>query len=261
MIGRLIVAVYSGDGNFNGSTSAPLPSAVNAAGNLSANFASDEIVSLFGITGLTENTVGTLPLTTALGGVTVNVVDSAGTGRLALLYGVFGSAGQINFIVPAGAAAGPALVVVTLPGGNTTTTVVNIAGSGAGIFTVNMTGQGPYAGQAVYVHADGSQTVADAAILNSGSNSFAPNPVNPGTATDQVYLVLYGTGIRHAGSLTATVNGISVPVAYFGAQGSYPGMDQINLGPLPASFKGAGVVNLVMTADGQAANTVTVSFQ
>jgi uncharacterized protein (TIGR03437 family) len=57
------------------------------------------------------------------------------------------------------------------------------------------------------------------------------------------------------------LNGVSVPVVYFGAQGSYPGMDQINLGPLPASLAGAGLVNLVITADGQAANTVTVSLQ
>jgi hypothetical protein len=38
-------------------------------------------------------------------------------------------------------------------------------------------------------------------------------------------------------------------------------MDQINLGPLPASLAGAGLVNLVITADGQVANTVTVGFQ
>jgi uncharacterized protein (TIGR03437 family) len=139
--------------------------------------------------------------------------------------------------------------------------VINIAGSAAGIFTANMTGQGPYAGQVIYAHADGSQTVANAATFNSGSNAFAPNPINLGDAGDQVYLVLYGTGIRHAGTVTATVNGVSVPVVYFGAQGSYPGMDQINLGPLPASLAGAGPVNLVITVDGQPANTVTVNFQ
>ena len=139
--------------------------------------------------------------------------------------------------------------------------MINIAGSAAGIFTANMTGQGPYAGQVIYAHADGSQTVANAAVFNSGSNTFTPNPINLGGAGDQVYLVLYGTGIRHAGTVTATVNGVSVPVVYFGAQGSYPGMDQINLGPLPASLVGAGPVNLVITVDGQSANTVAVSFQ
>jgi uncharacterized protein (TIGR03437 family) len=102
----------------------------------------------------------------------------------------------------------------------------------------------------LYGHSDGTQTVA---------NSTAA--IHLGVAGDQVYLVLYGTGVRQAHSVTATVNGISVPVVFSGAQGSYPGMDQINLGPLPASLAGAGTVNLVITADGQAANTVTVSVQ
>jgi len=51
------------------------------------------------------------------------------------------------------------------------------------------------------------------------------------SASDQVFLVLYGTGIRHRSSdaaVTATVNGISVPVQS-AAQGTYPGLDQVNL--------------------------------
>jgi uncharacterized protein (TIGR03437 family) len=261
VIGKPIAAVYSGDGNFKSSTSAPLPAAANAAGNSSGNFTADEIVSIFGIGGLNGDTAGTLPLGNSLGGAAVNIVDSTGTGRPALLYGVFGSAGQINFVMPAGMASGPAAVIITLPGGGTITTVIDIGGPAPGVFTANMTGQGPYAGQVIWVHADGSQTVGNGATFHSDSNSFTPNAINLGAATDQVFLVLYGTGIRHAGSLTAMVNGVSVPVVYFGAQSSYPGMDQINLGPLPASLAGAGVVNLTITADGQAANTVTVSLQ
>jgi uncharacterized protein (TIGR03437 family) len=261
VVGKPIVAVYSGDANFKSSTSAPLPAAVNAAGNSSANFASDEIVGLFGIAGLGADNVGTLPLGTSLGAVTVNIVDSTGTGRLAMLYGVFGSAGQVNFVVPAGMASGLAQVVVTLPGGGTITTVINIGGSAPGIFTANQNGQGPFAGQVIWVHGDGSETVGNAATFHSDLNTYMPSSISLGGAGDQVYLVLYGTGIRHAGTVTATVNGVSVPVVYSGAQGSYPGMDQINVGPLPASLGGAGVVNLVITVDGQAANTVTVSIQ
>jgi uncharacterized protein (TIGR03437 family) len=251
VIGRPIEAVYSGDGNFASSTSAPLPSMINAAGNSSGNFAVDEIVSLFGIVGLNGNTAATLPLTTSLGGVTVNIMDSTGTGRLALLYGVFASAGQVNLVVPAGTAAGPAVVVITLPGGTTVTTVIQIAPIGPGIFTASANGQGMFAGQVIHAHADGSQTVDNetASLIDMSA---------PG---DRVFLVLYGTGLRHAGALTATVNGVSVPVVYFGGQGSYPGMDQINVGPMPASLTGAGVVNVVITADGQAANTVTIGIQ
>ena len=51
-------------------------------------------------------------------------------------------------------------------------------------------------------------------------------------------------------------------LGYIGrAPGALFGLDQINLGPLPTILAGAGVVNLVITADGQAANTVTLAFQ
>jgi uncharacterized protein (TIGR03437 family) len=253
--------VYAGDGNFQPSTSAPLPVAVNAASDLSSSIAADEIISIFGVTGLQGDTPATLPLLTSLGGVTVTLTDSAGTSHQAKLYGVFGSAGQINLLVPTDAAPGLATVTIALPGGGSLGTLANIANIAPGIFTANMAGQGPYAGQVVYGHSDGSQTVADAAIQNVGSNTFAPNPINLATPGDQVYLVLYGTGICQAKEVTASVNGVSVPVVYSGAQGSYVGLDQINMGPLPASLAGAGSVKLTITADGQAANPVMLTIQ
>jgi uncharacterized protein (TIGR03437 family) len=74
-----------------------------------------------------------------------------------------------------------------------------------------------------------------------------------------VYLVLYGTGIRHAVSLTATVNGIPVPAVH-AAQPEYAGLDQINL-QIPRDFAGAGVVTIVITVDGRASNAVTAVIQ
>jgi uncharacterized protein (TIGR03437 family) len=113
----------------------------------------------------------------------------------------------------------------------------------------------------IYAHADGTQTTDNSTIWNAATGSFEPNPVSLATPGDQVFLVLYGTGLRHAAALTATINGVSVPVVFFGAQGTYAGVDQINIGPLPASLAGAGLVNVVISADGQAANTVTMSIQ
>lgn len=262
VIGRPISAVYSGDGNFKQSQSAPLPAMTNAAVNSTAGaISADEIVSIFGVAGLNGDILATQPLPTSLGGVTVDVMDSAGTGRLAFLYGVFASAGQINFMVPSGMASGLAVVTITLPGGGAITTVVNIEGKALGIFTANMTGGGAYAGHVIYVRADGSQTVANSTVLDSSGKTFVPNPIHLAAPGEQVYLVLYGTGIRHADSLTATVNGVSVPMIYFGAHGLYAGLDQINLGPLPGSLAGAGTVNIGIAADGQTANTVTARMQ
>jgi uncharacterized protein (TIGR03437 family) len=97
-------------------------------------------------------------------------------------------------------------------------------------------------------------------VWNPATKQYDDAPINLGPAGEQVYLVLYGTGIRHAGAVAASVNGVSLPVAYYGAQSQYPGLDQLNL-EVPGSLAGAGLVNLVITVDGQAANTVTFSIE
>ena len=58
------------------------------------------------------------PLPSELGGVTLTVADSRGVGRPAPLFAVFRH--QVNFLVPAGTAPGPA--VVTLRSGSATFT-------------------------------------------------------------------------------------------------------------------------------------------
>lgn len=244
--GRPITAVYSGDTAFSGSTSAPLPALFNAASDALGTSAAGEIVSLYGIAGLTGNTTATLPLMASLSGVSATVTDSTGTVGQALIYGVYASADQINLFLPSGIASGPAIVTITLPGGNTITTIINVGSTAPGIFTAGANGQGTFAGQVVYVHEDGSQTI---------TSSTAPITFAAG---DQVYLVLYGTGFDHASSVTAAANGASLPVTFFGAQGTYSGLDQINVGPLPANLE-PGVVTLTTTVDGQQANSVTFS--
>jgi uncharacterized protein (TIGR03437 family) len=167
-----------------------------------------------------------------------------------MLYGAFASDGQVNLMIPGATADGMASVSLTLPGGGVIGTVVSVADTAPAIFTANASGQGLFAGQVLYVHSDGGQTFA-------GSTT----PIALKTAGDQVYLVLYGTGLRHAAALTATLNGANVPVVYFGAQETYPGLDQVNVGPLATSLAGSGNVTLVISAGGQSANPVTVSIQ
>lgn len=81
----------------------------------------------------------------------------------------------------------------------------------------------------------------------------------PAVAGDQIYLILYGTGLR-GGSATATVGDISVPVAGPVAQGQYQGLDQINLGPLPLRI-GYGQKQIVIRQGDDVANIVTVTFR
>jgi hypothetical protein len=172
MAGHAIAAVYSGDGNFTPSTSAPLPAVASSAANVSATVAPDEIASLYGIPGLNGSVTGTFPLGTSLDGVSVNITDSTGTTRPALLYAVSGAGGQINLVIPSGTT-GPAVVSITLPGGAVVTTVINVVNIAPAVYTVSDTGQGTYSGQVTYVHADGTQTVAPSATLSGGGTATA----------------------------------------------------------------------------------------
>jgi N-acetylneuraminic acid mutarotase len=77
-----------------------------------------------------------------------------------------------------------------------------------------------------------------------------------------MYLVLFGTGLRGAGTgaASARLGGVDVPVQAVAAHGKFEGLDQVNLGPLPGEIAGRrGVVDLVLTIEGIRANTVTVA--
>jgi uncharacterized protein (TIGR03437 family) len=76
-------------------------------------------------------------------------------------------------------------------------------------------------------------------------------------STDQVYLILYGTGIRAANNVTVAINGINAPVLYSGLQGQYTDVDQVNV-LLPQQLAASGLANIVLTAAGAASNTVNV---
>jgi len=56
-----------------------------------------------------------------------------------------------------------------------------------------------------------------------------------------IYLSFYGTGIRGRSSLSnvaVTIGGVSAQVLYAGPQGTYPGLDQVNVGlPFPSTAR------------------------
>jgi uncharacterized protein (TIGR03437 family) len=93
------------------------------------------------------------------------------------------------------------------------------------------------------VHADGTR---ETRILGE--------ELDLGPEGDAVYLLLFGTGIRHAEAVSATVGGIATPVLFAGEQEQFEGLDQVNLGPLPRELVGAGETALMLDADGEAAN-------
>ncbi|MGH8597478.1 MAG: hypothetical protein ACREXT_12545, partial [Gammaproteobacteria bacterium] len=78
--------------------------------------------------------------------------------------------------------------------------------------------------------------------------------------TDEVYLVLFGTGIRFQGTAKIRIGDAELPVLFAGAQGTLTGLDQVNV-QLPRSLAGRGEVDVVLIVDGKMANPVRVNFK
>ena len=108
-----------------------------------------------------------------------------------------------------------------------------------------------------------ASTIEQMARFDTTQNQLVGIPIDLGPATDQVYLVLYGTGLRFRTALTAvkaTIGGVAADVVYAGLQNDYVGLDQVNI-LLPRSLLGRGDVDVVLTVDGQMANTVRVNIK
>ena len=238
-----------------------LPFRAPVASALAASFrpltAADAIVSAFGADMAEKTEVATaVPLPVQLGQTTVKVTDQLGVQRNAQLF--FVSPSQTNFLVPAGSAAGPGTVEVLRNGSRVSQGQLLIDPLAPGLFSANGSGQGIAAAIALTVKADGAQE--GKAIADAAGRAV---PVSLGAAGDRVFLSLYGTGMRKAGAgaSTATVGGQAVSVAGPVPAPGFPGVDQVNLGPLPLSLARAGEVSIVLTVDGVRANEVTVAIQ
>ena len=226
----------------------------NAASFSIDSVAPESIATVFGSFVTTNNQPASamgLPLPTTLGGVRVTV-----NGVAAGLW--YAGATQINFLVPAGTAEGQATFVITDASGATKTGQVSITRSAPGLFSADASGAGTASG---FSTPDG---VALTPITAGGS-------INPGTAANPMWLVLYGTGLRNtpadnptdangvAESVMATVQGIPARVTYAGPVAGLSGLDQINI-VIPPQLAGAGRVNIRLVVNGQASNVVTVTL-
>jgi uncharacterized protein (TIGR03437 family) len=99
--------------------------------------------------------------------------------------------------------------------------------------------------------------------LNAATNKYEAVPLSIGAATDQLYLLAFGTGFRNRPALsavTATIGGTNAEVSYAGAQGTFVGLDQPNI-RIPASLAGRGDVNVILTVNGKSTNTVTINVK
>ena len=218
---------------------------VSAASYSGVSVAPASIVSAFG---------------SGLAGGTVTVKDSSGTERVAQVLATVSA--QINFVVPAATATGQATITVSNAGNVVAMGTVVVDTVAPGLFSANADGKGVAAATAVLVKSDGSQTSEPVFQCGAVAGSCVATPVDLGAASDQLFLSLFGTGMRgFKQQAAATIGSISVSVTGPLAQSQYVGLDQVNLGPLPRSLAGRGEVPILLTVDGQAANSVTVNIQ
>lgn len=176
------------------------------------------------------------------GSPAVTVKDSAGTTRTATV--VYASPSLVNYQLPADTANGVATVTIDGVGGS-----IYVVDSYPNLFMQNATGLA--AAQIIRVH-NGQQSV----------EPVTSAPIDLGGAGDQIYLVLYGSGMGKAdpAAATATIAGAAATLAYAGPQGSISGLDQYNL-LLPPSLAGKGKIDVVVKTGGKASNPVNLTVQ
>jgi alpha-mannosidase len=233
---------------------------VSAASFQRALLARGSIASAFGTALATsrESAPGG-PLPTTLAGTTMTIKDSLGRQRLAPLFYV--SPTQINYQVPDTTATGTARVTINSPGLAPITEFVQITTVAPGLFSAQADGQGLAAADVTRIRGDGSRSEERAVQFDPVQNKFVAVPIDLGPATDRVFLILYGTGLRARNAkATATIGGVNATVEYFGAQGSFVGLDQVNI-LLPRTLIGRGEVEVALNVQGQAANPLRISIR
>jgi uncharacterized protein (TIGR03437 family) len=163
-----------------------------------------------------------------------------------------GPGGQINYIVPSGFNADT--YTVRIYNGSTLLGVGILKGevTNPGWYTYEGGTNGTVLGAMYKYNSDGTVLEQTVNLLPSGTGTNW-------LSTLQAYVIGFGTGMRNA-SCSATIGGTSVGVTYAGPQGTYLGLDQVNIGPLPSSLKNSGTKTISLTCGGKTANAVTVTF-
>lgn len=148
---------------------------------------------------------------------------------------LYASPRQINFVVPETAAGPAAHIVVTASGDRPVTALAELRPVSPYLFTLDASGEG----EAAALHA-----------VNFTAGPFAPGD----------YVALFGSGLRRARQVSARLGNAPLEVLYFGPQGSFPGLDQVNI-RIPLEFAARGALPLRVQADDEAAPEVTLTVR
>ncbi len=222
------------------------------------------IVALFGegLAATTRQATGTtLPF--ELDGVSVSFSNRNLSSVRCQLF--FISPRQINAIIPlsgfpsdASSIAGEALIEVRQGTRVVAASSVQIERVAPAIFTADSSGRGLAAAVALRVKADGAQVFEPIFRFDTQSGQFVAVPVDLSNPPEQVFLVLFGMGIRFRTdpmSVRVRIGGEDAAVNFAGAHTSLIAVDQVNA-LIPRTLAGRGDVDVVVTVDGKVSNTV-----
>ncbi len=193
-------------------------------------------------------------------GLTATVTDAKNVTTQVVNF--FANSTQFNFFLPASVATGPATIRITDGAGKVFLGNFPILRVAPGLFSANADGLGPAAAVTLRVRGQ-SQGYEEVTQYDRNQKKYVFVPIDLGPATDQVFLVLFGTGIRlHADlpSVRVTVGGVPAEVLYAGPQGQLTGLDQINV-RLPRALAGRGVVTVVLMVGELEANRVDINIK
>src|SRR2546427_3995953 len=190
------------------------------------------IVTILGtnLSGATAFSTSPLNLPKSLGGVTVTI-----GGIACNLFYV--SPTQVNVQIDTSVVPGSQTLVLTSPTG-TFSFKLTIEKTGApGLFTLNGTG------------------TRDGAVLNAVT--FARSSFGVTTGGAPTYLAIFATGLDFSSAPKVTIDGVSVPVQFYGNAPGFAGLQQINV-QLIDKLAGAGRVEVAVTAGGKTSNIIEI---
>ncbi|MCU1258448.1 MAG: repeat containing protein, partial [Bryobacterales bacterium] len=232
-----------------------------AAPDCAASLATSVSAASYSEAALAQESIATA-FATGMGRATgLTITDSTSVERTALLFSA--SSTQVNFLIPADTATGLGQVTIKNDRGGVFHGVSLIRGLAPGLFAANSNGAGVAAAVVLRIAGDGTQSYEPVAQFDAAQNSYVSRPIDLGAATDQVFLLLFGTGIRGRSTLAAVstqVGGAVVETLYAGPQSEFAGLDQINV-RLPRSLAGSGEIDVRMSVDGKQANVVRVNVK